>query len=173
MRLYHGSSVAIERPDVTLNKGFSDLGKGFYVTDDLGTAQSRAVSRARMDGAEAGVVSVFEFDEDAVPWVVWGASPASAEGIPFGLSFPATAEGVAAWANYIKSCRGGSTEVPGIGDPAVVRAWIANEDVEMVCAGFAPAEVLAEFIDPASLVVQCCFRSQALIDEHVRFIEAL
>lgn len=173
MRLYHGSSIAIENPDVSLNKGFSDLGRGFYLTDDLEVARARAASRARIDGVEAGVVSAFEFAEDAVSWVTWGEGESVPEGAVFGLRFPATTEGVASWANYIKACRKGKTEVPGAGDPAVVRAWIATEDVEMVCSGFAPAEALAEFIDPAELTVQYCFRSQGLVDEHLHFAEAV
>lgn len=173
MRLYHGSSVAIEQPDVSLNRGFSDLGKGFYLTDDLGVAQARATSRARIDGIDSGVVSAFEFDEEAVPWVTWGDVQFTAEGTAFGLRFPSTTDGIAAWANYIKSCRKGRAEVPNAGDPAVVKAWIATEDVEMVCSGFAPAEVLAEFIDPADLTVQYCFRSQSLVDRWLRYIEAI
>lgn len=168
--LYHGSSAAIAAPDVSLNKGFSDLGRGFYLTDDPVVAEARASSRARIDGVEAGVVSAYEFDLDSVTWVVWGSDVSVPEGKPFGLAFSPTVEGMAAWANYIKSCRKGRTEVPGLGDPSVVRAWIATDDVEMVCAGFAPADALAEFIDPADLTVQYCFRSQALVDASLRFL---
>lgn len=173
MRLYHGSSIAIERPDVAMNKGFSDLGRGFYLTDDLDIAKARAASRARIDGVATGVVSAFEFAESAVPWMTWGDEPVAFGDATFGLRFPSTTEGVAGWANYIKACRTGLTEVPSAGDPAVVKAWIATEDVEMVCSGFAPAEALAEFIDPADLTVQYCFRSQGLVDGHLRFVEAI
>ncbi len=47
LRLYHGSNVSIERPEVTLNTGFADLGHGFYLTDDRAAAERRAVSRAQ------------------------------------------------------------------------------------------------------------------------------
>ncbi|MBQ9003641.1 MAG: DUF3990 domain-containing protein, partial [Eggerthellaceae bacterium] len=151
MKLYHGSSTAIDKPDVTFNTGFSDLGQGFYLTDDPDVARARAQSRARVDGVPTGVVSVFEFNESAMEWVSRGANaPLPAPGDapdPFGLRFESDFEGIVAWANYIKTCRKGRTAVPGLGEPAIVRAWIANDDIEMICSGFAPAEALAEFID--------------------------
>ena len=169
MRLYHGSSTAIEKPDVSFNKGFSDLGQGFYLTDNLDVA----VSRARIDGVDHGIVSVFDFDESEIVWVTRGAgidSPSASE-LPqqFGMRFNDDVEGIAAWANYIKACRKGSTALPGLGDPAVVRAWIANDDIEMICSGFAPADELAEFIDPTSLVVQYCFRNQETLERLLAF----
>ena len=53
-----------------------------------------------------------------------------------------------------------------------MRAWIANDDVEMICSGFAPAEALAEFIDPADLIVQYCFRDQATLERLLTFTSA-
>lgn len=238
MRLYHGSDVAVTRPVVERNQGFADLGRGFYLTDDEDVARQRAVSRARRTGGTA-TVSVFEFDEHGLPWLVWGsevtasspmrvgeqllgygseviaASPSADDGA-FGLRFEASVAGIAAWASYIRFCRMGRTEVPGFGSPvavsgvragfadetevsgfgnlavvrgvrnvttsesvtpgfgspSVVRAWIATEEVEMICSMPTLAEELAELIDPAGLVVQYCFADQAIIDQRLRFVEA-
>ena len=173
MRLYHGSSVSIEKPDVSLNTGFSDLGTGFYLTDDLAAAQRRAASRARMDGTESGVVSAYEFNQDAIEWVSWGTEKTMPASSRFGLYFADDTQGIAAWARYIESCRKGRTEVDGIGDPAVVRAWIATEEIEIVCAGLLSADELAEFIEVSELIVQYCLREQRLVDEHLHFVEAI
>lgn len=62
--------------------------------------------------------------------------------------------------------------MPGLGISSIVRAWIATEEVEMVCSGFVSAEDLAEFVDPAQLVVQYCLLDQRLIDGSLRFVEA-
>ena len=174
MRLYHGSDVAIAHPDVTRNTGFADLGQGFYLTDDHTAAQGRARTRARRTGAPQGVVSVFELDEAQLPWAVWGADapelPAGTHDSPFGLRFDATPQGIAAWASYIVACRKGNVAVPGLGEPAIVRAWIATEEVEMLYAGFATPEDLAELLDPHDLVVQYCLRNQALLDCALAFV---
>ena len=174
MRLYHGSVVAIAHPDVTRNTGFADLGQGFYLTDDHTAAQGRARTRARRTGAPQGVVSVFELDEAQLPWAVWGADapelPANTHDSPFGLRFDATPQGIAAWASYIVACRKGNVAVPGLGEPAIVRAWIATEEVEMLYAGFATPEDLAELLDPHDLVVQYCLRNQALLDCALAFV---
>lgn len=176
MRLYHGSDVAIAHPDVTRNIGFADLGQGFYLTDDHAATQGRARTRARRTGAPQGVVSVFELDEAQLPWAVWGAAapelPAGTHDSPFGLRFDATPQGIAAWASYIVACRKGNVAVPGLGEPAVVRAWIATEEVEMLYAGFATPEDLAELLDPTALVVQYCLRDQAVLDRILTFVES-
>lgn len=179
MKLYHGSDTAIEQPDVSFNKGFSDLGQGFYLTDDHDVAVARARSRARVTGTAEGVVSVFEFDESSIDWAAWGeegsAFPAGLphdEQTPFGLKFAADQAGVIAWIGYIKSCRAGQTSAPGLGEPAITSAWIATEEVEMACSGLVSAEDLAEFIDPADLVVQYCFRNQDTLDRLLTFSNA-
>lgn len=174
MRLYHGSDVAITHPEVALNSGFADLGRGFYLTDDEDAARRRARSRARRNGAAQGVVSVFEFDEASVPWVCWGAQAPSLDADacagPFGLRFDADPAGIAAWVAYIKACRAGHAQVGELGFPAVVRGWIATEEVEMVCAGYATPQDLAELVDPSELIVQYCFADQSVVDAHLRFV---
>ena len=175
MRLYHGSDVAVRSPQIAFNKGFADLGYGFYLTDDSDVARARACSRARRTGQPAGVVSVFEFDQDAVPWVTWGEQePSFPSGAPtgaFGLRFEANPAAVAAWAAYIMACRKGQTQVPGLGNPVVVRAWIATEEVAMVCSGYADPQDLKDYVNPADLVVQYCLLDQDLIDQHLVFME--
>ena len=119
-------------------------------------------------------MSVFELDEAQLPWAVWGADapelPAGTHDSPFGLRFDATPQGIVAWASYIVACRKGNVAVPGLGEPAVVRAWIATEEVEMLYAGFATPEDLAELLDPHDLVVQYCLRNQALLDCALAFV---
>ncbi|ACV22745.1 Uncharacterised protein [Slackia heliotrinireducens] len=171
MYLYHGSSQAIEHPIAAMNSGYSDLGRGFYLTDDADAAAGRAASRARIDGVPEGVVSRYRFDEGCVPWIHAGgaeADAASHDG-PFGLRFEPTVEGFRAWLAYIAACRKGETAWGSAGEPAVVRAWIANDIVEMVSSGMVSAGELAEYIEPGELVVQYCLRDQSLIDTSLVF----
>lgn len=170
--LYHGSDTPVPHPQAGRNTGFADLGNGFYLTDDLAVAQSRARSRARHMGAEHGFVSVYEFDENCVPWVTWGSATSTPAGTAFGLCFDTDRAGIAHWMRYIQACRVGRTTVGSLGSPAVVRAWIATEEVEMACSGMVTADEMAEFIDPTNLVVQYCLLDQDLIDQHLHFVKA-
>ena len=173
MRLYHGSDVAVETPRIAFNKGFADLGQGFYLTDDCEAATRRARSRAHKQGRETGAVSVYDFDEEALPWVCAGSgAPAVAPAAAFGLCFDDGTEGIAAWPRYIQACRKGETEVAGVGRPSVVRAWIATEEIEMVCAGFISADELAGALDTSELIVQYCIADQDLMDRRLAFVQS-
>lgn len=173
IRLYHGSNTIIERPETALNSGFADLGKGFYLTPDLEAARGRATTRARREGGQA-VVSVFELRESCVPWVTWGERIRPQEkpctSTPFGLSFEETPQGFAAWAAYIDACRHDKTEVPGVGSPAIVRAWLATMEIEMACSGFITAEEFAQSVDPDELTIQYCVLDQGVLDKSLRFV---
>ena len=172
IRLYHGSNLTIEQPRVALNTGFADLGKGFYLTDNHDAARSRAKKRAKDVGGTA-TVSIFELDESKLPWLTWGEGDPVADGViaAFGLRFEESLAGYAAWARYIKSCRVGKTEVPGIGSPAIVRAWIATMEVEMVCSGFLDADDFAQVVEPEELIVQYCVLDQNVLDRCLTLAE--
>lgn len=168
--LYHGSDVLIEQPDVSLNTGYSDLGRGFYLTDDHDAARRRALSRARRTGAPAGVVSVFELDVADLVWVTMGGQAEVRPGTPSALRFGEDAAGVAAWIGYIGRCRQGRTGVEPAGEPAIVRAWIATEEVEMALSGMVSPEEVARFVEPGDLTVQYCLRDQDVLDARLRFV---
>lgn len=42
MRLYHGSNVMIEQPDLSYSKPFKDFGRGFYLSPIREQAEERA-----------------------------------------------------------------------------------------------------------------------------------
>lgn len=174
IRLFHGSDVAIEHPDVSRNVGFADLGTGFYLTDDHDAALQRAKTRAHRLGAPAGVVSAFELDEGSVAWVKWGERgievPEGGVSGLFGLRFEESPQGLAAWIDYIRACRRGATALEGLGAPAIVRAWIATEEVEMVCSGLVDAQTVAPLLDADALVVQYCLLDQGLTDSALAYM---
>lgn len=88
---------------------------------------------------------------------------------PLCLRFDQDEAGIIGWLEYVKACRSGRTALEGKGDPAIVRAWIATMETEMVCSGFASASDLASLIKPEQLIVQYCFRTQDAIDSHLVF----
>jgi len=63
MRVYHGSDVQINEIDLSKSGNFKDFGRGFYVTNILKHAQSRAVDIAQINGTQP-VVTEFEYIEE-------------------------------------------------------------------------------------------------------------
>ena len=65
MRVYHGSTIAIEHPIAAAGRRLLDFGQGFYVTDIKMQADSWAELMQRIR-EEAGIVNVYELDMDRV-----------------------------------------------------------------------------------------------------------
>ena len=47
LKLYHGSNIVIEKPDLQLCKPYKDFGKGFYLSADKKQAEMMAEQRVR------------------------------------------------------------------------------------------------------------------------------
>lgn len=62
MKLYHGSTVDIQRIDLAKSKPNKDFGRAFYLSVDEQQAMEMAQFRAEFEDATP-VVNVFEFDE--------------------------------------------------------------------------------------------------------------
>lgn len=62
MKLYHGSTVVIDKIDLSVSKPNKDFGKGFYLSDNEQQAYEMASYKAAQLDMEP-VVNVFEFDE--------------------------------------------------------------------------------------------------------------
>jgi len=63
MRVYHGSDVRIEEIDLSKSGNFKDFGRGFYVTNILKHAQTRAIDIAQVNGTHP-IVTEFEYIEE-------------------------------------------------------------------------------------------------------------
>lgn len=61
MLVYHGSTIAIQKPDIQYGRFNLDFGKGFYVTALQEQAEKWAERRSFMSNNEP-VISVYEFD---------------------------------------------------------------------------------------------------------------
>lgn len=61
MKLFHGSNILIENPDISKCHPYKDFGKGFYLTDLEHQAQRMAKRVAKMRDGQP-IVSVFDFD---------------------------------------------------------------------------------------------------------------
>ena len=63
IRLYHGSNVKIEVPDLTHSKPFKDFGKGFYLSPDKQQAWDMAFQKVNQTKEGKAEVTEFLFDE--------------------------------------------------------------------------------------------------------------
>ena len=69
IRLYHGTNVLFDTPDLALCNPYKDFGKGFYLTPDLAVAKrmaERVAERSSWQGSPRYVL-VYEFDERQMP----------------------------------------------------------------------------------------------------------
>jgi len=64
MKLYHGSIVGVETPDLQKCRPTTDFGQAFYTTTNFEQAEKWAKIKQKRANAEKMVVSVFEFDEN-------------------------------------------------------------------------------------------------------------
>jgi len=63
MRLYHGSSVFIDKIDMSLSKVGKDFGCGFYLSPDRAQAEKMAAKKAEQIHCDTPCVTEFECDE--------------------------------------------------------------------------------------------------------------
>ena len=63
MKLYHGSNIGIEVPDLSKSKPYKDFGQGFYLSADINQAIRMAEQKTRQMLQGTPIVSEFEFDE--------------------------------------------------------------------------------------------------------------
>ncbi len=63
MKLYHGSTVGVEIPDLLQCRQATDFGRAFYTTTNLEQAEKWAKIKQKRTRSESFAVSVFEFDE--------------------------------------------------------------------------------------------------------------
>lgn len=67
MKLYHGSNVVVENPDVTKGKPYKDFGRGFYLSDTIEQAMEMAERVVERVGVgQAPIVTTFDFDESSM-----------------------------------------------------------------------------------------------------------
>ena len=62
VKLYHGSTVPVERPEIRTGAVYLDFGVGFYTTTSYEQALRWAKIKMRREQVPVGYVSVYDFD---------------------------------------------------------------------------------------------------------------
>lgn len=66
MKLYHGSNMEIDKPDLSRSKPFKDFGQGFYLSP--GYEQAHALAKQKNDQLQSGepCVTIFELEDQII-----------------------------------------------------------------------------------------------------------
>ena len=85
MKVYHGSTVIVEKPNLTKGRKTTDFGKGFYTTTDYKQARKWAILQKTRIQAEKAIVSVYEVPDNilALDYMVLRFTGATKEWLEF------------------------------------------------------------------------------------------
>ena len=160
MILYHGSYMAIEKPDLAFSRKRVDFGAGFYTTPILEQAISWT-AHFKEEGKKA-VVSSYGFLERPIDDV-----------LPDTLNILEFDTHSMEWLHFVAACR--------LGEPVdekwdLVMGGVANDKVfdtlQFYFEGLIPAEEAIRRLKYNKPNYQYCFKNQWLIDNYLHFVIA-
>jgi len=155
MTIFHGSYLPIESPDISFSRNNVDFGKGFYTTPIKEQAASWA-SRFKHRRGQS-VVSAYEVDME---YLFESANI---------LTFEEYSE---EWLDFIIACRRGED----LSDYDIVIGGVANDKVfdtiQLYFDGLINKSESIKRLRYDNPNMQYCFRSQTVIDKHLRFLSS-
>lgn len=157
MKVYHGATIAIQRPLVNVGRKHLDFGEGFYVTD----LPKQAISWAQrpINAGKCHVLNTYEFDIEG----------AIAEGYRYKHFEAYDSE----WLDFVVANRRGEQLWR---DYDIIEGGIANDRVfntiELYAAGLTPMSEALRKLQYEKPNNQICMLSQPLVDKYLQFIEA-
>lgn len=155
MRVYHGSNLGVEKPDVKYSKKYLDFGEGFYVTIYEAQAQKWAERKAMRYGG-LPTVTVYEVSD-----------------VIDGYNVKAFEKDDEEWLDFVCACRDGELLYKEFD---VVIGNVADDDVfksvDMYRRGLWDKERTLKEIRYYKKNNQIAFLKQAVIDEHLEYIKS-
>ena len=146
MKLYHGSNTEIRTPDLSHSRKNVDFGRGFYVTPIYEQAEKWCKKFIRK--GENGIVSVYDFDENAFSVLKT-------------LSFDSYSE---TWLDFILDCRSGRDK----SGYDLVSGGVANDKVfntvELYFDGLIEKSEALKRLKFEKPNLQLCFRSEKSLE---------
>lgn len=153
MKLYHGSTVIVDKPLVSYGRDNLDFGKGFYTTN-LQSQAEKWVQRFITLGKK-GIISIYNFDDTDIQTK---------------YRYKKFSEYNEEWLDFILACRNGSKEYLNYD---IIEGGIANDKV------FNTVELyFSKLIDKTTALQrlkseipnnQICFVSQKVLEEVLHF----
>lgn len=153
MKLYHASTLVVDRPDVYHSRDFLDFGKGFYLTS-LHEQAKKYAQRFLLRGEKA-YINTYELDDNLPTFKVKTFAAYDAE-----------------WLDYVGNCRKGlpNTEFD------IVEGGIANDKVfntiDLYFAGVLNRDDALGRLAFEHPNHQLCILNQEVITRHLHFMGA-
>ncbi len=151
MIVYHGSSLAVPKPDVLHSREDVDFGRGFYTTPFYEQAKNWALRFKKTGGS--GIVSSYEFDEKAL----------EERNV---LIFPDYNE---AWLDFVADCR----KLRDASDYEIVQGGVANDrvfnTVELYFDGLISKSEALKRLRYEKPNLQICFRNQEVMETYLAY----
>lgn len=157
MKLYHGSIVAVRKPNVKRGRSAVDFGRGFYTTTSFEQAKKWAILKSRRADVSHAVVSVFEISDDIL------------DGRYHTLKFDGPTE---EWLNFVVGNRRGQTTA----HYDLTMGPVANDQlyatIRLYEQGVITASAAIEMLKAHVLFDQLAFHSQEVLNK-LRFVEVI
>ena len=153
MKLYHGSTVIVDKPLVSYGRDNLDFGKGFYTTSMQNQAE-KWVQRFISLGKK-GIINIYNFDDD---------------NIQTKYRYKKFTEYNEEWLDFVLACRGGSNEYHNYD---IIEGGIANDKVfntvELFFTGLIDKSTALHRLKFEKPNNQICFINQEVVDNLLQF----
>ena len=153
MKLYHGSTVIVDKPLVSYGRDNLDFGKGFYTTSMQNQAE-KWVQRFISLGKK-GIINIYNFDDD---------------NIQTKYRYKKFTEYNEEWLDFVLACRGGSKEYQNYD---IIEGGIANDKVfntvELFFTGLIDKSTALHRLKFEKPNNQICFINQEVVDNLLQF----
>jgi len=155
MILYHGSYTEVKHPDLSFSRKEIDFGAGFYTTPIKEQAEKWSLRFKHKKGH--AVISEYEFDNGVMEKLSV-------------LRFETYSED---WLGFVTSCRVGKDSG---GDYDMITGGVANDDVfntlQLYLDKLISMDETIKRLRYEKPNIQYCFKNQAVIDDHLRFLRS-
>ena len=157
MKLYHGSTVTVKRPNIQKGRKATDFGKGFYTTTNFEQAKKWALLKRNREQGNKAVVSVYEIPDNILDgdFTVRHFAGATKEWLDF----------------VVNNRRGKSTE-----EYELVMGPVANDQlyatIRLYEQGIITADAAIEMLKTHKLFNQLSFHTERVVSL-LRFVEAV
>lgn len=154
MKLYHSSTISVERPDTVHSREFLDFGKGFYLTSIYN--QAIRYAQRYLNRNKDAWINTYDFTFVLSEWKVCQFDSYDKE-----------------WLNFVANCRTGNDNT----DFDIVIGGIANDKVILTLDRYFEGELsedqtlgLLKYEKPN---IQYCIRSQRMLDQCLKHITSV